>query len=94
MEGKAVLQDLAYTLGKYDEGLQLGQDCYEQMPSAEIAFKNSCCCARLGKVKEAIGWIKSAIEKGLEAPLQVMDREDFNSIRDSKEFQAFIQSLK
>lgn len=94
IEGKAVLQDLSYLLGKYEESLQLGQDCYEQMPSAEVAFKNSCCSARLGKGQEAIGWIKSAIEKGLEAPLKVIDREDFNTIRDSKEFQAFVQSLK
>ena len=94
IEGKAVLQELAYLHGKFDEALQLGKECYEQIPAAEIAFKNSCSCAQLQRAKESIGWFKSAMEKGLQDPVQVIDREDFNPIRESKEFQSFVQSLK
>ncbi|NGX31285.1 MAG: putative zinc metalloprotease Rip3 [Chlamydiae bacterium] len=93
-EGKILLQELAYHEKNYQEALKAGRESFEEFPNAEVAFKNSACCAYLNKASDAIGWFESAIEYGLKEPLKAVERSEFDSIRDTKEFQAFVATLQ
>jgi Zn-dependent protease len=91
--GKVMLQELAYCQQKYEEALQIGTECFELFPNAEVAFKNSCASAQLHKSQEVIGWLKSSIEYGLEDPKQAVVRKDFDPVRNDIHFQEFLRNI-
>ena len=91
--GKVMLQELAYHQKRFAEALYVGTECFEMFPNAEVAFKNSCAAAQLNKPKDTVGWMKSAMQYGLQDPKSALSRTDFDPVRKSTDFQDYLKNL-
>lgn len=86
------LQQLAYRLQKWEEVARIGSKAYQNDPQMEIALLNAFASAIMGKSKESVGWLRTSIEMGLPNPSSVILKREFDAIRDSSDFQAFLRS--
>lgn len=81
-----LFQQLAYSQKQWEESIQIGNTVYQHQPTYQVALLNAVCHAQLGQVRPAIGWLQCAIRNGLPNLQQVLNRSDFNSIREDPLF--------
>lgn len=89
-----LLHSLAYRFKNFFLVIELGDLCYEESPSHEIAFKNAVAYACLGEVKPSIGWLQCTISEGMQNLFERVRGEEFDKIREDSLFQNFIKILK
>lgn len=76
-----LLQQLAYSQKQWEESIRLGNTVYQHHPTYQVALLNAACHAQLGQARPAVGWLQCAIRNGLPNLQEVLQRSDFNAIR-------------
>lgn len=85
-----LLHQIAYRSGKWQEAIILGNQSYQYTPSYDTAVINALCHAIVGDAVPAIGWLRCAIDEGLPNPQEILEKREFDHIRDNPSFQALI----
>ncbi|MDP1880067.1 MAG: site-2 protease family protein [Parachlamydiaceae bacterium] len=88
-----LFQQLAYRLEEWEKCIEIGQQAYQINPSLETALISSYANAILGRANAAIGWLRCSLQEGLPDIHQVVQKKEFDRIRDSEAFQEFLKSL-
>jgi stage IV sporulation protein FB len=84
---------LAYRLGDLDQAIGLGQRAYQLNPNYEIAFVNALAHARKNEEKPAVGWLQRAQADGAPRFKELLEKNEFDSIRSSPPFQSLLKHL-
>lgn len=88
-----LLQQLTYRLQEWEEAIKIGEQIYQQEPIVDTALINAFSYAIMGKAIPAIGWLRSAFQIGLPDVQKVIERREFDAIRNSEPFQKWLKSL-
>ncbi|MBM3207479.1 MAG: stage IV sporulation protein FB [Chlamydiae bacterium] len=78
---KAAFEEKDYTLV-----VEIGSECYKNIPTADIALRNAYAHAGLKQVDASIGWMETAIRDGLENVIEITSLPIFDSIRNETLF--------
>lgn len=84
---------LSFKSGDMKTTIKLGNECYQINPTYDTALINACANGALGKVEAAIGWLECCIREQIPSIQEVVFRHEFDTIRDDKRFQKFIQKV-
>lgn len=82
-----LLHDLAFKVQDWKTVADLSGPVYQEFPGYETALSNAISYALLGQVRPAIGWLQSAIRDGLPNVRAILSKSEFDSIRNTREFQ-------
>lgn len=88
-EALCLLHRVSYEKKDYATVAQLSGNCFQLMPTAEVALRNAHAHAALSDAKAAIGWLETAFQEGLNQIGKVMQDKLFDPIRNDPHFQAF-----
>lgn len=88
-----LLQQLAYRNHDCDMAIKLGDELFKEAPNYETAFINALCYGEKGEAKPAIGWLSSAVRRGMPHALAMLSKTEFDPIRQTPEFIQFKASL-
>ncbi len=89
-----LLQQLAYRVQQWEESVEIGQEVYQKQPSCDSALLNAFSYAIMGKKTPALGWLQCAVQHGLPDVIQVIQKREFDIVRDSTEFQTWLKKLQ
>jgi len=89
-EYQFLLLQVTYRLGKWKEAIELGERVFQENPTSEIALINALSYGALGQVRPALGWLKGAIQAGLDDIPKALRRKEFDPIRLLPEFEQFV----
>jgi tetratricopeptide (TPR) repeat protein len=89
-----LLQHLAYRVQEWETAVKIGQQAYQQEPSVDTALINALSYAIMGEATPAVGWLRCAVQLGLPDTQKVIEKREFDAIRDSKAFQNWLKSLE
>lgn len=87
-----LLHQLAYQLGEWKEAIRLGSRVYKEQPDYQTAVVNSLCHATLGETEPAIGWLQAAIDEGLPNVPEILEKREYDSIRNHAAFQKILDA--
>lgn len=87
-----MLQFLAYKNGDYKLAADIGEDCYQNKPSADVALINAYSFAALKNSEAATGWLECAEREGISSLKEVLAHKEFDAIRHSPKFEEFIKN--
>ncbi len=90
-EALCLLHKTAFEMKDFQLVEEIGPNCFQAMPSKEIALRNAFASAALSKEKPAVGWLETAFQEGLENLSQILKGAEFDLIRDTESFQKFTQ---
>ena len=88
-----LLQQLAFRVQEWEEAVKIGQEAYQQDPSIDAALINAFSYGIMGNAAPAVGWLRCAVQLGLPNIRQVIEKREFDAVRSSGDFQAWIKSL-
>lgn len=88
-----LLQQLAFHVQEWEEAVKIGQEAYQQAPSIDAALINAFCYGIMGQAAPTVGWLRCAVQMGLPNVRQVIEKREFDAVRSSTDFQAWIKSL-
>ncbi|MBA2369139.1 MAG: M50 family metallopeptidase [Candidatus Protochlamydia sp.] len=88
----SLLQQLTFKLHKWEESVQTGQEFYQKEPRPEAALLNAMSYAIMGQARPAVGWLR-AVQSGRADVSSVIEKREFDAIRETPEFQAWLKSL-
>lgn len=89
-----LLQQLAYRIQEWEDAVKIGEQAYQQDPAVDTALINALSYAIMGQAIPAVGWLRSAVQLGVSDIQKVIERREFDAIRDSDPFQKWLKSLK
>jgi len=89
----ALLQHIAFRLEEWEVAVTVGEKAYQEVPSSDIAFLNALSYALLGKARQSVGWLRCAIRDGMPNAKHVVQRHEFDAIRETREFQDLVRGL-
>ena len=92
-ESIKLLHLITFLIGEWKEAISLEQLSFQYFPSPETAIISARCHAILGEVEPAIGWLKNAMDQGIENAKELINQKDFDPIRGAPQFQNFIRLL-
>lgn len=87
-----LLQQIAYRVQEWEEAAAIGQEAYQQEPSIDTALINALSYGIMGKATPAVGWLRCAVQLGLPNVQQVIQKREFDVIRESDVFQKWLKS--
>ncbi|MEN9654986.1 MAG: hypothetical protein RL235_1098 [Chlamydiota bacterium] len=83
---KCLMHQLAMEFHNYAIVAELSRDCYQMIPSQEIALRNARAFAHLGEPRLAGGWLKAAWQHGGLDLDRTLSEPTFDQVRDLSEF--------
>jgi stage IV sporulation protein FB len=89
-----LLQQLAFRTQEWEQATKIGQQAYQQEPSIDTALINALSYAILGEATPSVGWLRCAIQLGLPNVQNVIEKREFDAIRNSAPFLAWRQSYE
>jgi Zn-dependent protease len=89
-----LLQQLAYRLQEWEQAVKIGQLTYQQEPSIDTAMINALSYAIMGEAAPAVGWLRCAIQLGMPNVKQIIEKREFDAIRNSPVFQSWLKSYE
>lgn len=89
-ESKEMLHEAAFATGDWELVNDLSQECFQYTPSQDIALRASISSAQLHHVDASLGWLETALQKGLNLREAVKER-GFDPIRNVDKFQQFLE---
>lgn len=92
-EALILLHRLLYKTGDYKKGCEIGNKAFQFRPNYKTALINAYCHSLLGEVKPAIGWLEGAVREGVPNLAEVVQREDFDPIRNTPQFKEIASKL-
>lgn len=87
-----LLQQLAYHVQEWEQAVKIGQQAYQQEPSIETALINAFSYAIMGEATPSVGWLRCATQLGLPDVQKVIEKREFDAIRESEAFKAWLKS--
>lgn len=90
----ATFHFLAYINGDYKTVTEIGNKCFQDNPSADIALINALSYGALSLEEPAVGWLECALREGLSSVKEAIMREEFNTIRNTDRFREFENNQK
>lgn len=87
-----LLQQLSYRLQEWEETVKIGELLYQQEPSIDAAVTNALSYGILGQAVPAVGWLRCAVQLGLKNVDQIIEKREFDAIRQSDPFQKWLRS--
>lgn len=87
-----LLQQLAYRIQEWEEAIKIGEQAYQQEASIDTAVINAMSYAIMGKAIPAVGWLRCAVQLGMRDVQRIIEKREFDSIRDSDAFQKWLKS--
>lgn len=91
--GKILLHEVAFAKEDYPLVSELSGKVYQLLPSAEVAFRSAQATAFQKQIEPTIGWLKAALDEGLEELTLHLKEEPFASLQEDKAFIHFTNSL-
>jgi Zn-dependent protease len=88
-----LLQQLAYRIQEWEEAVKIGEQAYQQEPSIDVALINALSYAVMGKATPAVGWLRCAVQLGLPNFQKIIEKREFDAIRQSDVFQKWLKSM-
>jgi hypothetical protein len=85
-----MLQQIAYRLEEWEKVIKLGNEIYRKEQPSNVALMNALSYAVLGKAKPAVGWLRSAVQAGLTNISIVIEKREFDAIRNAPEFKNWL----
>lgn len=92
-ENLFLLQQLAYRLQKWDETVKIGTQIYQEQHVPDAALLNALSCAIMGQVGPTVGWLRCAAQSGVKDMKAVINKREFDAIRETPEFAALSKSI-
>lgn len=92
LTGRTLLHRSAYYNKDYKMTLELGSRCFQENQAYEIAFINAMASAHLKDVRSCIGWLECALKHGMPDLENVVQKSEFDSIREDSVFKQFVAS--
>lgn len=89
-ESKGMLHEAAFAAGDWRLVTDLSKECFQHAPTPEIALRASISSAQLQRVDAALGWLETAVQKGLNINEAVKEK-GFDPIRQIYKFQKFLE---
>lgn len=89
-----LLQQLAYRLQEWEDAVKIGEQVYQQDPTADTALINAFSCAIMGKAVPTVGWLRSAVQLGTPEIQKLIEKREFDAIRHSDPFQKWLKSMR
>ncbi|MBA3603550.1 MAG: M50 family metallopeptidase [Parachlamydiaceae bacterium] len=93
-EHLTLLHQLAYSQNHFQEAIKIGNTLYQDHPTDSVALTNALSHAHRGEAHAAVGWLQCAIKNGLPNVKEVLQKEDFNPIRQDPLFNSFTVSIE
>lgn len=90
----SLLQQLAYRVQEWEETVKIGEQAYQQQPSIDVALINALSYAIMGNAAPAVGWLRCAVQLGLPNVQQIVEKREFDAVRDSDVFQKWVKSYE
>ncbi|GAB4225825.1 MAG: hypothetical protein Tsb0021_01200 [Chlamydiales bacterium] len=90
--GTVLLHRLAFKRRDYALCNELSNAAFQYSPSSQVAEINALSQASLGNTRAAIGWLQRAIQEGCSHIGEVINRPEINPIRNSTEFQRWVDT--
>ena len=87
-----LLHQSAYHTGNLKAAIELGDRSYHAYPSYDTALINAFCYALQGLERPAIGWLQCSIREGLPNVNEVLQKQDFDKIRNLPLFQQLLNT--
>lgn len=87
------LHQAAYKIGEWKEAIALGDKVFQSYPTYETALLNALCYALIGEDRPAVGWLQCSVREGLPNLKEILQRREFDHIRDKLSFQNFLKTL-
>jgi Zn-dependent protease len=87
-----LLQQLAYRVQEWEQAVKIGQQAYQKDPLMDTALINALSYAIMGQATPAVGWLRCAVQLGLPNVQTVVEKREFDAIRQSEAFQAWLKS--
>jgi Zn-dependent protease len=87
-----LLQQLAFRVEEWEDALAVGELTYTQDPTVDTALMNALSCGIMGKAVPAVGWLRCAIQQGLPDIRNVVERREFDAVRETDPFQKWLKS--
>lgn len=88
-----LLQQLAYRIQEWEQAVKIGEQAYQQETSIEVALINAFSYAIMGDAVPAVGWLRCAVQVGLPNVQHVIEKKEFNAIRESDVFKKWAKNL-
>lgn len=88
-EHLALFHFLAYMIQDYSAVVEVSSKCFQETPSYNTALINSLAYAALDRPEASIGWLECSIREGLPSINDAVDRLEFDTIRETKDFTKF-----
>lgn len=89
-EALHLLHKLACGVGEWRAAITVGNISYQNLPDSQTALLNATAHAVLNESEAAIGWLRTAIEKGLPNSVELFQKKEFDGIRSDPEFQKLL----
>lgn len=87
VEAGKLLQEATFHLGQWGEVVDIGTRLYQSYPHPQVAITNALSHGKLGEAQAAAGWFLRAVEEGLPNPKEMVNREEFDTVRNLLPFQ-------
>lgn len=87
-DASRLMHQLAYLSGHWKEAVSVGRRVYQDYPNFETALTNAMSYALLQEDQPAVGWLERSIADGLENPKVILQKHEFDAIRNSPLFRS------
>jgi len=88
-DGLLILFLVEYHLKNWQEVVQLGDRVYKTTPSVGVAMLNAFSHSHLNNPRQAVGWLQSAVQQGVQNLPEILKQSEFDPIRETTLFQDF-----
>lgn len=85
-----LLEWVCYKMGNYKQAAEIGNRVFELKSDFQTAYLNAQCNARLGNKTAALGWLQCAIREGMPNVKEMLNHQDFDSLRLDESFQKLL----
>ena len=92
-DGICLLHKTAFDQHDFPLVIELSSTCFQTLPTAETALRNSLAHAELKQSEASIGWLRTAMQEGLVNIDEIIKTPSFDQIRKEPAFVDFIKSF-
>lgn len=89
-----MLQDAASEMGDHKLVSNISGECYQMVPSPEIALRAAKAAAAQHEEEATVGWLSAARDQGVENVDEFIADPAFDPVRNEKRFTHFTETLK
>jgi stage IV sporulation protein FB len=84
---------LAYNVGDWETAAKVGTHVFQVLPTYETALVNALSCSLLNHAQASVGWLRCAIREGIPNVKTILQKEEFDPIRETVLFKELLKSV-